>query len=133
MNIVIDTNVIISALFFGGLPLKIIEAIFSSKVTAFASPEIVQEYFETYKEIHKKYNSKGNYTALSQILNKVQIIIPNQDVHICRDSDDDKFISCALDAQCLYIVSGDKDLLSIKSYKGIEIVTAAEFLKRIGE
>ena len=131
MNIVVDTNVIISALFFGGLPLKIIEAIFSSKVTAFASPEIVQEYFETYREIHKKYESKGNYTVLGQILNKTQIIVPNQEVHVCRDSDDDKFISCALDARCLYIVSGDKDLLSIKSFKDIEIVTAAEFLKQI--
>ncbi|MCR4779446.1 MAG: putative toxin-antitoxin system toxin component, PIN family [Lachnospiraceae bacterium] len=49
-------------------------------------------------------------------------------VEICRDPDDNKFIDCACDAKCIYIVSGDKDLLSVKKYNNVKIVTVAEFL-----
>ena len=47
-----------------------------------------------------------------------------------RDPDDDKFISCAIDAKALYIVSDDKDLLSTEDYEGIEIITAADFCNK---
>ena len=49
------------------------------------------------------------------------------DLKICRDPDDDKFVNCAIDARAIYIVSGDNDLLTIKNFAGIEIVTAREF------
>ncbi len=49
-------------------------------------------------------------------------------MEICRDPDDNKFIDCACDAKCIYIVSGDKDLLSVKKYNNVKIVTVAEFL-----
>ena len=55
MNIVIDTNVIISAIFFGGTPLKLVEHLFSDDFSVFVSPQILQEYFETYNELHSKY------------------------------------------------------------------------------
>ena len=54
----------------------------------------------------------------------------HSNVKVCRDPDDDKFINCALDSKSLYIVSGDKDLLTIEKYEDIEIITAAEFCKR---
>lgn len=130
MNIVIDTNVIISAIFFGGLPLKLLEQLFDDKFKAFATPEIIQEYFETYNELHRRYRTNGNGLIISQILNKMHIISSDSSVHVCRDPDDNKFINCALSAKCLYIVSGDKDLLSIKIYKGIKIVSVADFISR---
>jgi len=49
-------------------------------------------------------------------------------VKVCRDPDDDKFISCAIDGQCYYIVSGDKDLLSLKEQQQVKIVTVSVFL-----
>ena len=51
-------------------------------------------------------------------------------MNISRDPDDDKFIECAKDADALYIVSGDKDLLVIEEYDGIQIITAKEFCDR---
>ena len=44
--------------------------------------------------------------------------------------DDNKFIECAVDAKCLYIVSGDKDLLSLGSYDKVQIVTVTEFFRQ---
>ncbi|MBP1750235.1 MAG: hypothetical protein H6Q52_2774 [Deltaproteobacteria bacterium] len=52
---------------------------------------------------------------------------------ICKDPDDDIFISCALSAKAQYVVTGDKALLDVKRYKKIEIVSPAEFVKFIHE
>ncbi len=57
----------------------------------------------------------------------MEVIQPISSVAICRDPDDDKFISCAMDGDCLYIVSGDKDLLTLREYEGVKIVTVSEF------
>ena len=51
-------------------------------------------------------------------------------INVCRDPDDNKFIACAVDAKAIYIVSGDKDLLSVENYDEIEIVTARDFYER---
>ena len=48
--------------------------------------------------------------------------------NVCRDKNDDKFISCAISGDCDLIVSGDMDLLSLKSYKDVKIITPSEFL-----
>lgn len=57
----------------------------------------------------------------------MKIIETGTNIDVCRDSDDNKFIECAVDAKALYIVSGDNDLLDIKEYDGIRIITAKEF------
>ena len=92
MRIVVDTNVIASAVYFGGKPYDLLKLIMEEKVSAIAS---------------------------------------SSDIRICRDSEDDKFISCAVDGRCIYIVSGDNDLLSLKDYDGIEIITVAQFFERL--
>ncbi len=131
MKIVIDTNVMISAVFFGGQPRKLIEHLFKDDFSAFVSPEIVQEYIETYNEIHRKYSDKGNPDILRKIVEKSKMIFPEVKISVCRDSDDDKFISCAIEGKCLYIVSGDNDLLSLKTVENVEIITVSEFLKML--
>ena len=130
MRIVIDTNVIASAIFFGGLPRELIEHLVKRELSAFASPEIINEYQETIKELSSKYSKKTPIFPLNTIISSIRLIDPVSDVQVCRDPDDDKFISCALDAKCVYIVSGDKDLLSIRKYKNIEILTVSEFLSK---
>ena len=49
---------------------------------------------------------------------------------MCRDKDDNKFLECASQAKCIYIVSGDKDLLSIEKFEDIEIINVAQFFER---
>lgn len=131
MKIVIDTNVIISAIFFGGQPRRILEHLFKDDFSAFVSPEIVKEYIETYNEIHRKYNDKGNSAILQKIVEKSEMISPEIKINVCRDPDDNKFISCALQAKCLYIVGGDNDLLSLGKVEEVEIIKVGEFLNRL--
>lgn len=130
MRIVIDTNIIASAVFFGGNPRKIIEALFEKKLEAFITPEILEEYHETFEELQNKYPQKRIYVPVTQIAEACRMIIPDKTFEVCRDADDNKFIDCAYAGRCIYIVTGDKDLLDIHSFEDIEIVTAADFCKK---
>lgn len=71
-----------------------------------------------------------NETLRKKFFNNLKSFESISDVKVCRDPDDDKFINCAIDAKAIYIVSGDNDLLELKNFAGIEIVTAREFYDR---
>ena len=131
MRIVIDTNVIASAVFFGGKPYQLLRYIMEGSVDVVASKEIVDEYEEIILRLQQKYPAITTKIPLQDLLTKFEIIRVSSDIHVSRDPDDDKFISCAIDGKCLYIVSGDEDLLTIGNYDGIEIVTVAGFLERL--
>ena len=130
MRIVIDTNVVASAIFFGGRPRDLIELIVSKKLDAYASTGIITEYQETTEELCNKYPEKSVTPPLTTIVSAIKIIEPTSRIAVCRDPDDDIFINCAVDADCLCIVSGDKDLLSLSNYGKIQIVTVSEFFHR---
>ena len=130
MKIVIDTNVVISAAFFGGIPRKVIDLVIKSNVTAYINDEIQIEYNETALDMVDKKKGHINQELFDQFMSKVAVIDSVTTVNICRDPDDNKFIACAVDAKAIYIVSGDKYLLTVKNYDEIEIVTAKEFYER---
>lgn len=130
MRIVVDTNVIISGVFFGGAPGQVLKAIIESKVTACATTVIVDEYIEIVDEMISRKQGTLNRNILMPLINSLEMIESKTHLEISRDPDDDKFIECAKDADALYIVSGDKDLLVIEEYDGIQIITAKEFCTR---
>lgn len=132
MRIVIDTNVVASAVFFGGKPYELLHYIMEGRVDVVASKEIVDEYEDIVCRLQQKYPAISTKIPLQEFIARFEIIRVSSDIHISRDPDDDKFISCAVDGKCIYIVSGDNDLLSIGSYRDIEILTVADFLNRYG-
>lgn len=127
MKIVVDTNVLISGVFFGGFPQEVLRAVIGGKVTACASTEIIDEYTEIMREMIARKQGKFNAEILTSLISHMEIIETVSCVEASRDPDDDKFIECALDAKALYIVSGDNDLLVLKEYGGVRIVTAKAF------
>ena len=131
MRIVIDTNVLASAVFFGGKPYQLLQYIMESRVNVVASKEIVDEYEEIVLRLKQKYPRIDTRIPLQELLSKFEIIRVSSDIQASRDPDDNKFISCAVDGKCLYIVSGDDDLLSVGNYGDVEILTVAEFLSRL--
>ena len=130
MKIIVDTNVVISGTFFKGKPRDIIIAIANNLFDVYASPEIIAEYKEIMDEMIERKQGTIDRNVLNYFISKLNIIETKSDVKICRDPDDNKFINCALDSKSLYIVSGDKDLLSIGKYKDIEIITVFEFCEK---
>ena len=130
MKIVIDTNVLISGVFFGGMPGKVLSAAVRKQITACATEEIIDEYNEIVAEMISRKQGHLNRGVLAPLIGAMEIIEPKTDVEICRDPDDNKFLGCAKDAKALYIVSGDKDLLILEKFENIEIITAKEFCER---
>ena len=132
MRIVIDTNVVASAIFFGGKPDRLVSLLMTGKIEVCVSDAIASEYHKTANQLAQKYSVRESSTSLDDILSQCEFVSPTQSVNICRDPDDNKFIECALEGKCIYIVSGDADLLDLHSYADIEIVTVAEFFERYG-
>ncbi len=134
MKIVIDTNVVISAIFFKGKPFEILSMAVNhlSGIEAYATPDIVSEYIEIFQRmIDKKGKKKPEGDPLIHFVNSLSIIEDTDSVHVSRDADDDKFLDCAFRCKALFIVSGDNDLLDIKEFEGIKIVKVDEFLEII--
>ena len=126
MRILIDTNILISGLFFNGLPKKLLSEL-GEEFKICVNEKIVEEY---QKNIDKKISNPRyilNEELREKFFESLQSFEMKSDLKICRDPDDDKFINCAIDAKAIYIVSGDNDLLTIKNFAGIEIVTARDF------
>ena len=126
MKILIDTNILISALFFGKFPKEFLNEVLVKNFEICINDKILDEYEAT---IHKKILKKKilDEVLYEKFLQDVRFFEMKSDLKICRDPDDDKFINCAIDAKAIYIVSGDNDLLTLKNFAGIEIVTAREF------
>lgn len=130
MRIVVDTNVMISGVFFGGFPRKILNAIAENKLTACATAEIIDEYEEIIKEMINRKQGHLHHQLLAPLVQALEIVEPATTVTLCRDPDDNKFLGCAKDAKALYIVNGDKDLLVLEQFEDIEIITTKEFCER---
>jgi uncharacterized protein len=128
-RIVIDTNVYISAIFWGGKPRQVVDLGRNRRISIFTSSEIQGE-------IERKLKTKFQIDEreIAQILlDYLVFTLPIKSRHkvavVDADPDDDKFIECALASKAGYIVSGDKHLLNLKNYQGIEIKKPAEFLE----
>src|SRR3989344_515774 len=124
---VLDTNVYISALVFGGRPLEPLILAESGFCQLLVSPEILSELqhrllgkFDWSVEITKH--------AIERIISLSTLIHPQISIQASPDPDDDKIIECAVQGQAHYIVSGDKHLLSLKEFQKIRIVTVKDFL-----
>ena len=129
MRIVIDTNVVASAIFFGGRPAELLRMVIRRELSAVATDEIIDEYQATVNYLLGKYDGRRLELSIVPIFSAMEIIPATSRVEVCRDSDDNKFISCAVDGNCYYVVSGDKDLLSLKQYGDVKIITVTEFLE----
>ena len=130
MNIVIDTNILVSAVFFGGFPGRIVKAVTEGKLDTFVSKLISEEYREIVEGFKEKNSGKFNDKLFENFLKTAKSVKPRKKIQICRDPDDDKFIECAVCAKALYIVSGDKDLLVLERYGDVEIITAKDFCEK---
>lgn len=129
MRIVVDTNVLISGAFFSGGPSDILDACVRGEFKLVLSTEIIEEYQRVGEIFTSKRPNVEFERFLGVLIAKAIFVEPNRlDQGICRDPDDVKFIECALASDAKYLVSGDKDLLSIGSYSGISICTPREFI-----
>jgi putative PIN family toxin of toxin-antitoxin system len=130
---VIDTNVIVSAILFGGIPGELISLWKSGHIQPLASKDIIDEYIKvlTYPKFDLS-EKEINYILYNEILPYFEIVTLKSGQSIIQvDPSDDKFLHCAKAGKASVIISGDRHLLSLKSYVKIRILTPSQFLEKL--
>jgi uncharacterized protein len=130
MRVILDTNVIMSAIFFGGIPGKLLEAQKSQKLILVLSPEILSEYQEVAQRLADKFHVEYEPILEWITVNSEMVSNSTLKTQVSTDPDDDKFISCALASGSKIICSGDKHLLDVNGYQGIEILKPRGFIEK---
>jgi len=128
-RVVPDTNIIISAVFWSGKPYKIISRGLAGEYQLVTSPEIVDEVISKLRKKFQFPEDKVDEQA-NIMLSLFEVVSPVTRLDVVRDKSDNKIIECALDGRADYIVTGDPDLLALKEFRNIKIVTAHEFLRK---
>ncbi len=125
MKIVLDTNIYIASLLYEGLCFDLIAFVFNPKNghEVFISDDIL-------KELHKKIESKKEQMSTNalnwlviQLNHFTRKVVPNEKIHaIKRDASDNKILECASAAKVNLIITMDKDILKLKTFRNIGIV-----------
>ena len=132
VKVVLDTNIYISAILFGGKPEKIRKLSKEKKIEFLVSEAIIAEVAEI---LRKKFDWES--WQISQIIDEIRetatLVIPYQTLSaIKKDEDDNRILECAVEGKAHSIISGDKrHLLPLKEYQRIKILSPAEFLEEM--
>jgi len=127
-RVVLDTNIYLSGIIFGGNSRHILDLIIKKKIEAITSPAILLEISQKLKQKFK-WSSDKIFLTIKTIIKTTRIIKPKEKLSVVRvDKSDNKIIEAAVESNSNYIISGDKHLLKIKKYKKIRIVTPTEYL-----
>lgn len=135
LRVVVDTNVLVSGLFAvrNSPSSKILRAIRKQKFILVTSLIILKEVADV---INRKRIVKLTKMTPQERIDFIDKLIQRSDITkdkqlsqiVSRDVKDDKFLACAVEGKADCIVSGDEDLLSIKEFEGIKIVSPQEFV-----
>ena len=128
MRAVFDTNVLVAAFVAEGICSKLLTRGRKKQFHLIVCPVILQEFDRV---MIKKFSATRNETRSAlRIVSETahSVVHPSESVQsVCRDPDDNAILACALEARADYLVTGDEDLLELKVFKGIRIVTPRDF------
>jgi len=131
VRVVLDTNVLVSALLFTGTASEILPLWQKGVITILLSRDVLEEYLRVLS--YPKFQlAEAEIKALieEELLPFVTVVKPKRRLSVVkRDPSDNKFLECALAGKAQVIVSGDKDLISIGHYRRVRIQTPAQFLR----
>jgi putative PIN family toxin of toxin-antitoxin system len=133
VRVIVDTNVLVSGVFFGGVPGRILSAWSAGEIVLVLSPDILEEYRRVGQELARQRPSVG--AAFEPILtlitmHAVIVDVPPLAAPVSDDPDDDKFLAAAVASETPLIVSGDGDLLRVTGWRGIDVLTPRQFVER---
>ena len=127
-RVVADTNVLVSALQFGGKPKQLLELAIDGQVDLAVSEAIIAE---TLRVLRNKFGRAPDWVAETdrQLRVVTRLVQPTDRIQAIEvDPTDDRILECAVAAEAEVIVSGDTHLLSLGSFRGVPIQRVAEFL-----
>ena len=130
INIFLDTNIYISAFFFEGNERKIVTHR-SKNIKYFTSEQVIDEIKSV---LLNKFNA-DEYTVnqyVAKILLEFVLVQPDYNLNlIVRDEKDTDILKSSLAAKCKYLVTGDKDLLTLKQVENTKIITSKQLIEEL--
>lgn len=131
---VLDTNSVVSAALFADsvparalmLALRLAVVLMSQDLADELADVLARPRFIRYSSLQERK------TLLDNLMQQTEWVQITERVQACRDPNDDKILELAVNGRANYIVTGDDDLLTLNPFRGIEIVTPAEFLTLAG-
>lgn len=131
-RVVLDSNIVIAAVFWKGLPFEVVRRGLSGEFDLVTSPGIIDE-------VSDKLRTKFGYPeveigkVVDIMLGLFHVVNPSSVFREVRDVKDDKILACAVDGIADFVVTGDSDLLVFSEFRGVKMVTARRFLETIGK
>lgn len=126
---VVDTNVWVSGFFWKGLPFRVLERLYGRQATACFSAETFAEWEKTLLETAERLGETDRYLVYERDVKRSAIFFqPSEHVAVCRDPKDNQFLDVAVASSAPFLVTGDKDLLSVKTFRTTRILTPRQFL-----
>jgi len=123
-----DTNILVSAIIYSGLPLKFLRLASQHAFTPLTSVQLLDELEDVLRR--KFARPPAEIDAIRARLEiEFEVVSPAISLSVIKaDPDDDRVLECAVAGRADYIISGDKHLLKLGQYQGIRIVTLREFM-----
>jgi putative PIN family toxin of toxin-antitoxin system len=136
MRVVADTNIVVSGLFWRGPPRQVLDLAAAGTIKLFTTSALLAELEdvlerEKFRARIAAVGSNPHELTLGYAALASSIIPAPIEAVVIADPDDDAVLACAVAAQAAVIVSGDRHLLELKQYRGVEILTAVELLARL--
>lgn len=135
MRLVLDTNVVASAMLWGGSPLLLLQARRERRVELYTSTPLLAELTDILGRSKFKKKIAASLLTVDQLVDRyaelAQVVRPTPTPRIVSDPDDDVVIGTALAAKADILVTGDRPLLLVKKYQGVRIVGVSDALKML--
>jgi len=132
LRIVLDTNVLISAVISGGKPEQLLNLAVQRQYVLLLSREVMKEFAGALKYPKFRMTKREIANASRALMRTARIIEVTSSRKIVQDDPQDNIlVNLALDGHADYIVTGDRQLLTIATYKGIKIIGVDDMLKKL--
>jgi len=128
LKVVPDTNVLVSAATHVGKPRKLVDFALNGEVALLVSMEILSEFKKVIAREKFKLSRSQQAVFIEFMSSLAAVVDVRSKFKVARDPKDNIVLNCAYDGRADYIVSGDRDLLALREFKGIKIVSVDEIL-----
>jgi len=130
LKVVLDTNVLISAILFGGKPRQILEKAIRGEIRLCLSEPILEELKGVLQRSKFEYSPEMIQFILTELAGIADFVNPSEAIDVVvEDPEDNRILECAVDAKANYVITGDSHLLKLRRYLNIEVLNAAAFLE----
>jgi uncharacterized protein len=131
-RVVLDTNVLISAILFGGKPREALEAAIKGQYSLYISEALIDELRDVLMRPKFGFSAQAVEVIIAELVSITELVEPTKHINVVvEDPEDDRVLECALEAAAHFVVTGDSHLIRIAEYSKIIIIEPDRFLEII--